>query len=153
MKRIIIILSFLFLINLQAEDVCDFETVKTKEDVEKVQECLISHLETLEKSFTNYDVYEKEALAKHKSLIQEEVICKKIELIYTNSKKKKSYEASYKECMDLYKERLKEWADVTESYARIRKKYKESKEKYELIELKSQLLKSAYDLIIKRNNK
>ena len=153
MKRIIIILSFLSLINLQAEDVCDFGTIKTKEDVEKVQECLISHLEILEKSFTNYDVYEKEVLAKHKSLIQEEAICKKIEFIYTNSKKKESYESSYKECMDLYKERLKQWTDVAEDYARIRKKYKESKEKYELIELKSQLLKSAYDLIIKRNKK
>jgi len=148
MKKIIlsIVISLLF-IQLQA---CNVENLTTKEQVEDAQKCMIKRLEALDKHFKTYDIYTGKVKEKNIKLNREEAICQKISLVYSATGINKK---DYDNCRSLYKMRLQEFTDVTEQWQRLSEKIEQTKNQKDAIELKKELLKSTYDLIIKRNNR
>lgn len=148
MKTLTLLTFFLLLFS--SLNACDVENLKTKDDVEKAQKCMIGELEKLDKHFKNYDIYTGKVKEKHIKLNQEEALCQSISIFYQETQMN---EKDYNNCKSLYTMRLKEFTEVTEQWQRLSEKIKETKNQKTAIELKKSLLKSTYDLIIKRNNR
>jgi len=122
---------------------CEIPTMTTIEQVEDVQECLSNHVELLNEHLKEFYIYSKSVNKQYEKLYEEGMLCKELTTMLTSSQMPKH-------CTKSYNERVQSFNQVSYQNKRLSKKIKKLTQQKIAIQLKKDLLESAYDLIIKR---
>jgi len=125
---------------------CDLQNLNTKDKIEDAQKCMIGQLEELDKYFSKYEEYHISYKKTFQTLIHQEGNCKKWKLLYTRTKDE-IYKVSVEDCERLYLQRLEDYRKVSKQFNNISKQYERLKDNKEALELKTDMLRSAADLL------
>jgi len=125
---------------------CDLQNLNTKDKIEDAQKCMIEQLEELDKYFSNYEEYYISYKETFQTLIEQEGNCKKWKLLYTRTKDE-IYKVSVEDCERLYLQRLEDYRKVSKQFNNISKQYERLKDNKEALELKTDMLRNAADLL------
>lgn len=153
MKPNIIISNILFLVAVLFSSTafsCEVSNLRTKDDVEQAQQCMIGLLETIDSLVKEVNEYNERVKATFEKLIAQEADCRKWEIY--NEERNGEYNHLVKNCDDYYQARQEEYSYVMDQYNSLKEKFGGLESEREILALKIDTLKNAWDLIIKGNN-
>lgn len=125
---------------------CNLSDLTTKPKIESAQNCMIGQLNNLNTILSSIEEYHERVRTQLTSLIQEEVICKKIEVLYKQNPSSYNYKA-IQGCKNIHQERLAQYTYVVDEFEKLEPQYEKLKTQREALRLQNDLLKSASDLL------
>lgn len=151
MKKLLILLLLCFSLNIQANTECVVDDLKTEEEVESAQSCMISLLEQIDNLIKNQISYNERVSSTFNKLIEQAATCKKWEMLSeTNPSSDFSYLVhNVEECQKYYDKRQEEYTYVMDEYNKAKKLFKGLEVDKQALELKIETLKQTYDLMLK----
>lgn len=137
------LLLFFISVNIYAEP-CNLSSLSSVKKVQAAQDCMIQKLESISTTLENFYDYKKDMKKLLEKVIRNGAHCRKAKLL--------EQKTLIKECEDLYKLRLQEYADVVLQFNKMQPKIKDLASNQESLKLKNEILKNSESLIIDNYN-
>jgi len=143
MKKVILFLCMgVFSLNAQS---CNVTKVKTKDDIETVQECIIKQLKDIKEYFKEHKKLAEDIDKKYTKLMEEEAYCKNY---IDYAKESDSWDTMVKDCKKLYNKRLKNFMLVEDNFRDAKKLVKQLEGEANVLKAKKDFLKRNYDALV-----